>query len=117
MAPRAALLLSGTVHGSRVVTYEGGTNKQGQKYDGGSYVELTLVTDQSILDREVSDVPATATIRMDSSEASRYGKGQVVDFLVTPFVDLVSIRGQWRSHVGYRLAADVTAAPSARAAS
>jgi hypothetical protein len=99
--------VSGSVHSVGVTTYEGGKTKAGREYQGGSYAEIVLLCDQTVLDGEITDIPATLTVRADASAERKYGKGQLVTFLVTPFVDLVSVKGRWINKIGHRLACEV----------
>lgn len=102
--------VTGSVHSTRVVTYDGGVNSKTQKpYQGGSYGEVLLLTEVSRLNGEVTDFPATLTMRVDADATNNYGKGVIVDALVTPFCDVVQARGQYFNVVGYRFAADVPA--------
>jgi hypothetical protein len=114
---QALVRITGTVHSSKITTYEGGVNKAGQSYQGGSYGEVVILTEHSRLGGEVSDMPAALTMRVDAGRASEYGRGQVLDALVNPFVDVVKARGQFFNVVGYRFAADVPAPSPAGARS
>ncbi len=102
---QALFQVSGSIHSTRVETWEAGTNKKGRDYPAGSYGEVTILADRSVLDGEVTDIPSTVSCRCDVEELAKFGKGQLVVLWVTPFVDLIVIKGQWANRVGYRIAA------------
>lgn len=100
--------VTGIVHSTKVVSYEGGVNKRTQKpYDGGSYGEVVVMTEKSRLGGDVVDMPAVLTFRTDTSDLASFGAGQVVDVLVTVFCDLINASGNWFNVPGYRYACAV----------
>ncbi len=111
------MTLHGTVHGRRPVTWEAGVNKSGRPYDAGSYTELLIVTDRSVLAGELTEVPATAAVRCDDAEAVAYGDGEVVSLPVTCFAGLAGRPGKWFNVVEYRLARPAVASASHNGAS